>query len=250
MSLIALIALFLLQSGTPQQRPAEPVHMEIEGPYVLRDDQGQTTKVVLKNGLTVIVREQQATPLASITTYVKAGYFDEDNRISGIAHVIEHMFFKGTAKRGVGQIARETQGLGGYLNAYTYYDRTVYHTVVPGENTLKALEIQSDALQHSTFDAAELKREIEVVLQENNRKLDNPPAVTSEKLYSIAFQKHRMRRWRIGTPEGLRALTKDDIVAFHSRYYRPSNIILTVVGQFDAEKVLEEVAKLYGDMED
>src|SRR5262249_51659904 len=133
--------------------------------------------------------------------------------------------FKGTAKRGVGQIARETQALGGYLNAYTYYDRTLYHTVVPGENTLKALEIQSDALQHPQFDAAELKREIEVVLQENNRKLDNPPAVTSEKLYATAFQSHRMRRWRIGTPAGLRALTRDDVAGFYSRYYRPSNII-------------------------
>src|SRR5205814_3983239 len=144
------------------------------------EDQGQTTKVGLKNGLAVLVREEQAIPLVSINTYVKAGYFDEDDRISGISHVIEHMFFKGTTKRPVGQIARETQGLGGYLNAYTYYDRTVYHTVVPAENAMKALDIQADALQHSTFDAAELKREIEVVLQENNRKLDNPPAVTSE----------------------------------------------------------------------
>src|SRR5215467_4609483 len=249
MSLIALVFL-LLQTPAPQQRPSEPVLMQIEGPYVSREDHGQTTKVVLKNGLTVIVREQQATPLASITTYVKAGYFDEDDRVSGIAHVIEHMFFKGTAKRGVGQIARETQALGGYLNAYTYYDRTLYRAVVPGENALKALEIQSDALQHPSFDAVELKLEIEVVLQENNRKLDNPPAVASEKLYSIAFQNHRMKRWRIGTLEGLRALTRDDVVAFYSRYYRPSNIVLSIVGQFDAEKMLEGVVKLYEKMED
>ncbi len=224
--------------------------MQIEGPYVSREDQDQTTKVVLKNGLTVIVREQQASPLTSITTYVKAGYFDEDDRISGISHVIEHMFFKGTGKRPVGQIARETKGLGGYLNAYTYYDRTVYHTVVPSENATKALDIQADALQHSTFDPAELKQEIEVVLQENNRKLDNPPAVTSEKLYSVAFQKHRMRRWRIGTAEGLRALTRDDVVGYYSRYYRPSNIILSVVGQLDTEEMLAAVVKLYGEMPD
>src|SRR5256885_14288627 len=93
---------------------------QIVEPYTFREDEGQTTKVVLKNGLTVIVREQQATPLTSITTYVKAGYFDEEDRVSGISHVIEHMFFKGTAKRAVGQIARETQGLGGYLKAYTH----------------------------------------------------------------------------------------------------------------------------------
>jgi len=100
-------------------------------PYTMREDQGLATKVVLKNGLTVIVREQQAVPLASITTYVKAGYFNEDDRISGLSHVIEHMFFKGTGKRPVGEIALQTQALGGYLNAYTYYDRTVYHTEVP-----------------------------------------------------------------------------------------------------------------------
>src|SRR3989454_10327899 len=99
---------------------------QIVEPYTFRDDQGQATKVILKNGLTVLVREQQAVPLVSITTYVKAGYFDEDDRISGISHVIEHMFFKGTSKRAVGEIARDTQALGAYLNAYTYYDRTVY----------------------------------------------------------------------------------------------------------------------------
>src|SRR5437899_12940611 len=90
MPLIALIVLFLLQSGgTSQQRPPEPVLMQIDGPYVSREDWGQTTKVVLKNGLNVIVREEQATPLTSITTYVKAGYFDEDDRIYGTEIVID-----------------------------------------------------------------------------------------------------------------------------------------------------------------
>src|SRR5215470_1326177 len=219
---------------------------QIVEPYISREDQGLATKVVLKNGLTVIVREQQAVPLTSITTYVKAGYFDEDDRISGISHVIEHMFFKGTAKRPVGEIARQTQALGGYLNAYTYYDRTVYHSEVPAENMKKALEIQADALWNSVYDEAELKKEIEVVLQENNRKLDSPPAVASEKLYETAFHEHRIKRWRIGTPEGLRALTRDDIVAYVKKYYRPSNIILSIAGKVDIEETIAEVVKLYG----
>src|SRR5437016_1440160 len=219
-------------------------------PYTFREDQGQTTKVILKNGLTVLVREQQAVPLISINTFVKAGYFDEDDRISGISHVIEHMFFKGTAKRPVGVIARETHGSGGYLNAYTYYDRTVYHTEVPADNWKKALDIQADALWNSTYDAAELKREIEVVLQENNRKLDNPDAVTSEKLYATAFQEHRMRRWRIGTPEGLRALTRDDVIGYVKKFYRPSNIIVTIAGRVDVEDAITEAVKLYGGVAD
>jgi zinc protease len=226
------------------------LQVQIVGPYTFREDQGQTTKVILKNGLTVIVREQQAIPLASVTTFVKAGYLDEEDRISGISHVIEHMFFKGTAKRPVGEIARQIRGVGGYLNAYTHYDRTVYHTEVPAESLKTALEIQADALWNSTFDADELKREIEVVLQENNRKLDNPSAVAAEKLYETAFQQHRMRRWRIGTPEGLRALTRDDLVAYVKKYYRPSNIILSISGKLDIEETLNDVVKFYGDMAD
>src|SRR5438093_6994465 len=114
----------------------------------------------------------------------------------------------------------------------------------------KALEIQADALWNSTYDANELKKEIEVVLQENNRKLDNPPAVASEKLYATAFQTHRMKRWRIGTPEGLRALTRDDIVSYVQKYYRPSNIILSIAGRLDSEETIAEVVKLYGNIPD
>ncbi len=220
------------------------------GPYIFREDVGQTTKVILQNGLTVIVREQNAIPLTSVTTHVKVGYFDEPDRISGISHVIEHMFFKGTPKRPVGQIARQTKALGGYLNAYTAYDRTVYRAVVPAENTVAAMDIQADALWNPTLDDEELAREIEVILQENNRKLDNPPAVASERLYETAFRSHRMRRWRIGSAEGLRALTRDDIVAYYRKYYQPSNIILTLVGRFEREEMLEQVIRLYGDAED
>src|SRR3989475_8005827 len=245
-----LMALILFLQVVPQLRLPEPEARQIVGPYTFREDQGQTTKVILKNGLTVIVREQQAVPLASITTFVKAGYFDEDDRISGISHVIEHMFFKGTTKRPVGEIARATHALGGYLNAYTYYDRTVYHTEVPAENMERALEIQADALWNSFYDATELKREIEVVLQENNRKLDNPPAVASEKLYETAFQQHRMKRWRIGTPEGLRDLTRDDVVAYVKKYYRPSNIILSFAGGLDIEDTIAECVKWYGNTPD
>jgi zinc protease len=240
--MFSLILALLLQVNTP----ARPPEVTIVSPYTFREDQEQTTKVVLRNGLTVIVRENEAVPLTAITTMVKAGYFDEEDRISGISHVIEHMFFKGTPSRPVGEVARETKALGGYLNAYTYYERTCFYTVVPAENAIKALEIQADALWNSSFDAEELKREIEVVIQENNRKLDNPSAVASEKLYEVAFQQHRMKRWRIGTESGLRALTRSDIVAYFKRYYRPSNIILTIVGPFDRDQMLAEVVRLYG----
>jgi zinc protease len=239
---VVLALILLLQSAQSIKPPVE----QIVGPYTFREDKDQTTKVILKNGLTVLVREQSAVPLVNITTYVKAGYFNEPDRLTGISHVVEHMFFKGTAKRPVGEIARQTRALGGTLNAYTDYERTVYRTSVPSTNALAALEIQADALWNPAFDGAELAREVEVVLQENNRKLDNPAAVASEKLYATAFTQHRMKRWRIGTPEGLRGLTRDDLFAYYKTHYTPSNVILVVVGDYDRERILNEIVKLYG----
>jgi zinc protease len=249
---MSLFLALLLQLAPQLPNPDANVNVggEILGPYIFREDQGQTTKVILKNGLTVIVRENNAVPLTSVTTHVKVGYFDEPDRVSGIAHVIEHMFFKGTERRGVGQIAKETKALGGSLNAYTSYDRTVYHTVVPADNAAGAMAIQADALLNPVFDAEELAREIEVVLQENDRKLDNPPAVVQEQLYATAFARHRMRRWRIGTAEGLRRLSRDDVVDFYSKYYQPSNVILAVVGQFEREEMLAQIVGIYGDAPD
>ncbi|MFQ5769813.1 MAG: M16 family metallopeptidase, partial [bacterium] len=135
------------------------------------------TKYVLDNGLTVLIKENHASPAVAIFTYVKAGYFNEPDRLVGISHLLEHMFFKGTPRRGVGQIACETKALGGYLNASTIYEHTLYYTVLPGKSFLKGLEIQSDALINSIFNSDELKKETEVVIQEAKRKLDMPAAV-------------------------------------------------------------------------
>jgi zinc protease len=206
-------------------------------------------KHVLDNGLTVLVKENHTGPVVAIVTYVKAGYFNEPDQLMGISHLMEHMFFKGSQKRGVGQMAQETKALGGYLNASTIYDYTLYYTVLPSENFVKGLDIQSDALINSIFDPEELRKEIEVVIQEAKRKLDMPSAVATEKMYELAFEKHRMRRWRIGTEAGLRALTRDDFLTFHKNFYRPENIILAVVGDIETQKVLKEVEKYFGNFE-
>ncbi|RMF69169.1 MAG: insulinase family protein, partial [Calditrichaeota bacterium] len=134
-------------------------------------------KRVLDNGLTVLVKERHSAPVVAIYTYVKAGYLNEPDELVGISHLMEHMFFKGTQKRGPGEIARETKALGGYLNASTIYDHTLYYTVLPAQNFARGLEIQADALMHPAFDPVELQRETEVVIQEARRKLDTPAAV-------------------------------------------------------------------------
>jgi len=208
-----------------------------------------TIREVLPNGLTLLIRRDRSAPVVAIVTHVKAGYFDEPDDIVGIAHVLEHMFFKGTPTRGVGQIARETKANGGYLNAHTIYDHTSYYTVLPSSAFLAGLDIQFDAFARSVIDADELARELEVIIQEAKRKLDSPHAVAIESLYALLHDEHRIRRWRIGQEDELRALTRDQLLAFYQYWYRPSNTILSIVGDIDPEMVRREVMVRYGTMD-
>ena len=210
----------------------------------------RTTKEILPNGLTVLVTETHASPVVAINLWVRAGYFDEDDREIGVSHVIEHMFFKGSAERPrPNQIAVEIKGLGGELNAGTYYDSTHYYVVLPAVNFRKGLEIQADALMHPVFDAEELGREIEAVLQEARRKIDTPSAYAMEMMYAEAFRAHRIRRWRIGTEEGLRAMTREDLIAYYRTHYVPGRVILSIVGDVDTPQAIEAAHLFLGGMD-
>jgi zinc protease len=211
-------------------------------------DSNSIQRTVLPNGLTVLVQEDHSAPVVAIVTYVKAGYFDETDQESGLAHALEHMFFKGTAKRGVGEIAKETKASGGYLNAHTIYDNTAYYTVLPSSSFARGLEIQADAYANSVIDARELGREMEVIIQEAKRKADNPSAVAVETLYALLHDAHRMRRWRIGREPGLRAFTREMMNGFYRNFYRPSNTILSISGDVDPADALQRVTDLYGEL--
>ncbi|NIP79544.1 MAG: insulinase family protein, partial [Gemmatimonadetes bacterium] len=137
----------------------------------------------LDNGLTVLLRRDDSAPAVAIVTYVKAGYFHEPDEQVGISHVLEHMYFKGTPRRGVGEIARQTKAAGGYLNAGTIYDHTSYYTVLPAGELDLGLAIQADALRNPVVDPDELARELVVIIEEVKRKLDTPSAVANETLY-------------------------------------------------------------------
>lgn len=210
-------------------------------------DPASVRRRVFANGLRVLVRRDASAPVTAIVTYVNAGYFDEPDDVVGIAHVLEHMFFKGTPTRGVGEIARQTKAAGGYLNAATIYDHTLYYAVVPSSGFVSALEIQADAYRNSVIDAGELARELEVIIQEAKRKADSPGAVAIETLYELMHDEHRIRRWRIGREEGLRRLSRDHVVQFYRNYYRPSNTVLVIVGDVDPEAAFDHAARLYGD---
>jgi len=128
-----------------------PLAGPVQGPYKFREDQDLTTKVVLQNGLTVILREDGSVPLTAITTMFKAGYFDEEDRISGISHVIEHISSKARPAVLLAKLRAKRKHSGATSMPIRFNERTCYYTVVPAENAIKALEIQADALWNSSF---------------------------------------------------------------------------------------------------
>lgn len=205
---------------------------------------------ILPNGLTVLIKENHAAPVVAVLVSVQVGYFHEPDRLNGIAHVVEHMLFKGTPRRPENeQIAREIREIGGIVNAGTYYEETSYYVVVPSRHAERAVEIQADAFQNSLFDAGELAKEIKVIVQESQQKRDNPTAMLIESLYELAYDKHRIRRWRIGLPETLRGFTRDDLVGFVHGAYRPENVTLTIVGDISTQEGLDLARRYWSDFE-
>jgi zinc protease len=167
----------------------------------------------------------------------------------GISHVLEHMFFKGTPTRGPGQIARETKAAGGYLNASTSYDHTSYFSVLPSARLKDAIAIQGDALMHAAIDGEELARELQVIIQEAKRKLDHPGAVTQETLHEVMYDRHRIRRWRIGYERDLARFTRDDVVGYYRSRYVPERTIVAIVGDIDPDDALTLGRRTYGGWE-
>ncbi|MGZ5080589.1 MAG: M16 family metallopeptidase [Usitatibacter sp.] len=204
-------------------------------------------RTVLPNGLTVLTREQKGSGIVAINTWVKAGYFHEPDEVAGMAHLFEHMFFKGSqAYPQPEAIAQAVSSAGGSMNAGTIYDSTNYYVVVPKENFAKGVEIQADAIAHPLFDPRQLKKEAEVVIEESNRKFDNPPAVAFERMLATSYTRHRVKRWRIGSNEVLRNIRRDNLMAFFESLYRPENIIVTVAGDVSPDEALAAVRRSFG----
>jgi zinc protease len=205
---------------------------------------------VLPNGLTLLVQRDDSAPAVAVVTHVRAGFFDEPDHWVGISHVLEHMFFKGTPRRGVGAIARETKSAGGYLNASTSYDHTTYFVVLPAAELPAAVDLQADALRHSLIDEGELARELQVIIQEARRKLDAPDAVAHETLFEVMFDRHRIRRWRIGHEQDLAQFRRDDVHGYYRSRYAPARTIVAVVGAVDPDATLALLRRTYGDWAD
>ena len=203
----------------------------------------------LANGLQVIVREDHFAPVVALQAWVKVGAADEHDREAGVAHVHEHMLFKGTARRGVGQIAAEVESSGGLINAFTTSDHTVYHLVLAGRHFATGLDILTDALRNSAFDKGELERELKVVLEEWKRSEDMPVSRAYTELFRLAFGSHPYGRPVIGWRKTIQALDRRRVLDFFHRWYLPNNVVLVVVGDVSLDVVRRHVTAAFAGWE-
>jgi zinc protease len=196
-------------------------------------------KARLDNGLTVVVEEVKTSPVVSIQMWVRVGSADEPDRLAGISHVFEHMLFKGTQRRKVGEIASAIESIGGDINAYTSFDNTVYHLTVPSRHFQTGLDIIADAIQHSSFDRGELAKELEVILEEIRMNEDNPERALYKSLLSLSYGAHPYGRPVIGSPETVKSIERHEILTHFKKWYVPGNMTLVIAGDITAGDALD-----------
>jgi len=210
--------------------------------------ENQTQKKALDNGLTVLVNEMPSSPSVAVYALVKVGGATEGEFLgAGLSHFMEHMLFKGTHDRSVGEIAAEVQALGGRINATTGLDYTYYMINVPRQHYARAVEIISDMLMNAVFDEQEIEREREVIFNEMRMHNDRPSRVLSRMVFESVFHRHPYRVPVIGFEELLANITRDDFLRFYKTRYVPNNIIFSVAGQVEADKVFTQVEGLFKD---
>ncbi len=204
------------------------------------------TKYQLDNGMTVILEENHSSPVVAVNVWVKTGSACEEEGEYGLAHVHEHMVFKGTDKRDVGEIAKIVESSGGDINAFTSFDETVYYIVIASRFLDTALDVLSDAMENSAFDPGELEKELEVVVEEIRRGKDSPGRNLSEKLFETAFTQHPYGRPIIGTAESVKSFDRKRVTDFYHKWYTPNNMVLVVVGDFDTAEIEPKIEDLFG----
>ena len=202
---------------------------------------------VLDNGLTLVHRPDFSSEVVSVQVWVKTGSIHEDGLIgSGLSHYLEHLLFKGTARRDGKSISREVHAMGGGINAYTTFDRTVYYIDAPSQAFTQMVDVLSDIVLHSTLPAPEVERERDVILREIDMGLDDPDRQLSQALFRTAFQCHPYREPVIGHRALYEQVTRDELDTYYKSRYVPNNIVVSIVGAVTPEDCLREVEATFG----
>jgi len=202
------------------------------------------TRFTLPNGLDVLIKKDSARKVVTIQMWVLVGSADEDASQRGISHLIEHMAFKGTERRGVGQISSEIEALGGNTNAYTSWDRTVFFLTVPSDKVLQGMDILTDAVLNAAIDPVELEKEKKVVLEEILEGEERPARKAIKLLFDTAYTESPYKHPVIGYKEIVEKFTREDIMAFQKRWYAPQNMFMIIVGDVDPNKLRPEIERM------
>ena len=204
------------------------------------------TLTTLDNGLTIIVREDRSAPVVSAQAWCMAGSIHEGHWLgAGLSHMLEHMLFKGTATRPGSRIDQEVQEAGGYMNAYTSFDRTVYHIDVPNTGARVAIDILCDIMQNAALPSDELAKEQDVIRREMDMNVDDPGRRAGRRLFETAYTRSPYRFTVIGYPDIFNELKPDDVHGYYREKYAPNNVFYVVVGDIKTDEVLAQIRAAY-----
>ncbi|MBA3526945.1 MAG: insulinase family protein, partial [Sphingomonas sp.] len=204
----------------------------------------------LGNGLTVAVDPLPGAQSVALGVYAMVGSRSEPERLSGLAHLVEHMVFKGAGPRGTRELAEAIEDVGGSMNAWTARDQTTFHGRVLARDTALLAELIADMVRSAHMDEAHLEREKDVILSEIGECVDTPDDLVQDHLFEAAFVGQALGRSVLGREQSLKSITRDDCLAWTIGELVPSRLILAASGRVDAEEVLKLAERLFGDMED
>ncbi len=201
----------------------------------------------LANGMTVIVKPDRRAPTVAHMLWVRVGAMDEVDGTSGVAHVLEHMLFKGTPTVPPGEFSRRVAALGGRDNAFTSRDATAYHQQVPADQLEAVMRLEADRFANNQWPDDEFRREIEVVKEERRQRTDDSPrALFFEQFNAQSWTTHPYRRPIVGWMSDLQAMTPEDVRAFYRQWYSPANAAVVIAGDVDVAQVRTLAERIYG----
>lgn len=203
-------------------------------------------KFTLSNGLRVIAERIPHFRSVSVGLWIGAGSMYEIESENGLSHFIEHMLFKGTQKRTSKQIAQEMDIIGGQMNAFTSKECTCYYAKVIDEHFEKALDLLSDLVLNASFDEAEFEKERGVILEEISMVEDTPEDIVYELLAEAYFGNHSLARPILGPASQIKTVSRDTLLTFRHRHYRPDNTVLSVAGNYDLDALKELAERMLG----
>ena len=193
----------------------------------------------LNNGITLITDLVNTVETVSVGMWNKVGARNERKEINGVAHLLEHMAFKGTVNRSATDIANEVEMVGNSHNAYTSRETTAYYMSGLKENVDLSIDVISDILQNSTFDSKELDKERGVILQEIGMYADEPDSIVTDKFDELAYPNQPMGRSILGSSEIIKSISRDEVEGFMKSFYNPKKMVFSVSGNFKEDKIIK-----------